>query len=266
MKRYLIFRLHGALASWGDIAVGDIRPSYRYPSKSAVIGLLAAALGVKRDDTDKLSELFKLQFSVRVDAFGVPIEDYHTIQTPSEQAIKQDRGKDYWTRLDEIAAINWRVIQSQSNAEAGAIQSRRTYYCDALYTAAVSEDDNNPITWNKLNSEIVQLNDLIWYLEKPLFNLYLGRKSCPLSLPLEAQIKEGVNCQEAINKAEFKFQEELKLLTKSIETIAYYSEENLPNSQMKLSRRDQPINKSTWQFTDRDEYYVSIKRGNDVPA
>jgi CRISPR system Cascade subunit CasD len=266
MKSYLIFRLHGALASWGDIAVGDIRPSYRYPAKSAVIGLLAAALGIKRDDADKLNELFKLQFSIRVDAFGVPIEDYQTIQTPSEQAIKNDRGKDYWTRLDEIAAINWRVIQSQNNAEAGAIQSRRTYYCDALYTIALSENANNSLAWNKLNPEVTQLNGLLQFLEKPLFNLYLGRKSCPLSLPLEAQIKEGENCQQAIEVAEFNFQEELALLTKSVETIAYYSEENLPDSQMKLSRRDQPVNKSTWQFTDRDEYYVSIKRGHDVSA
>jgi CRISPR system Cascade subunit CasD len=96
--------------------------------------------------------------------------------------------------------------------------------------------------------------------------LYLGRKSCPLSLPLEAQIKTGVNCQQAINRAEFNFQEELTRLTKPVETVAYYSEENLSGSQMKLSRRDQPVNKSTWQFTDRDEYYVSIKRGNDVSA
>ena len=56
MKDYLLFRLHGALASWGDIAVGDIRPSYRYPSKSAVIGLLAAALGVERDEHHKQAE------------------------------------------------------------------------------------------------------------------------------------------------------------------------------------------------------------------
>jgi len=256
MKSYLIFRLHGALASWGDIAVGDIRPSYRYPSKSAVIGLLSAALGIKRDEIDKLSELSKLQFSVRVDAFGVPIEDYHTIQTPSEQAIKQDRGEKYWTRLDEIEAINWRVIQSQSNAEAGAIQSRRTYYCDALYTIAINEAVDTPIAWNNIKPDISQLNDVIGYLEKPLFNLYLGRKSCPLSLPLEAQFREGENCQQAINKAIFMLQSEIEELVKNVNSVAYYSEENLSDCQMKISRRDQPVNKSTWQFTSRDEYVL----------
>ena len=106
MRDYLLFRLHGALASWGDIAVGDIRPSYRHPSKSAVIGLIAAALGVEREKYEKQSELAKLSFSVRIDATGVPIDDYHTVQAPSEQAIKHDRGKNFWTRIDEIEAIN----------------------------------------------------------------------------------------------------------------------------------------------------------------
>jgi len=266
MNSYLIFRLHGVLASWGDIAVGDIRPSYRYPSKSAVIGLLAAALGVKRDKTDELNELFKLQFSVRVDDFGVPIEDYHTIQTPSEQAIKHDRSKDYWTRIDEIEAINWRVIQSQSNAEAGAIQSRRTYYCNAVYTIAVNEDADTPIAWSKIKPGVCKLDDVVGYLEKPTFTLYLGRKSCPLSLPLEAQIRQGESCLETFNGAEFKFEQELGSLISTPRDIAYYSEEKLPNSQMKLSRRDQPVNKSTWQFTDRDEYYLSVAGGRNVSA
>ena len=136
MRDYLLFRLHGALASWGDIAVGDIRPSYRHPSKSAVIGLIAAALGVEREKYEKQSELAKLSFSVRIDATGVPIDDYHTVQAPSEQAIKHDRGKNFWTRIDEIEAIKFRVVGSKSSAEAGAIQSKRTYYCDAVYTDA----------------------------------------------------------------------------------------------------------------------------------
>ena len=70
MNDYLLFRLYGALASWGDIAVGNIRPSYGYPSKSSVIGLIAAALGVKRDKHEKQTELSKLLFSVRI---GFPV-------------------------------------------------------------------------------------------------------------------------------------------------------------------------------------------------
>ena len=250
MREYLVFRLHGALASWGDIAVGDIRPSYRCPSKSAVIGLLAAALGIERQEQIKQAELFKLAFSLRVDSLGYPIEDYHTVQTPSDMSIKNDRAKDYWTRLDEIEAINWRIIQTQSNA--GAIQSRRTYYCDTSYTIALNEQINKMIDWSILG--LTQFSDLINALQNPKLLLYLGRKSCPLSLPLEPQIHTAENFKLALNKASFVFNDELKPILKS-EQHQYYSEEKLDNSQMKLTRRDQPVNKTTWQFSERDEYY-----------
>lgn len=252
MKDYLLFRLHGAMASWGDIAVGDIRPSYRHPSKSAIIGLIAAALGVEREAHEKQSELAKLLFSIRLDAVGVPIEDYHTIQTPSEQAIKYDRAKAYWTRFDEIEAIKMRVISAQSSAEAGAIQSRRTYYCDSVYTVALSENENDKINWQLL--EISELKDLIEFLTKPRFVLYLGRKSCPLGLPLEPQVILAKNCSAAFQQGIFKFTDELELILRQT-TVQYYSEEVPEESKMKIMRRDQPVNRTAWQFTERDEYY-----------
>ena len=255
MNDYLIFRLYGALASWGDIAVGEIRSSHRYPSKSAVIGLLAAALGVKRGEYEKQTELAKLLFSVRVDASGSPIEDYHTIQAPSEQAIKNDRAKPFWTRVDEIEAIKTRVIQSQNNSEAGAIQSRRTYYCDAVYTIALCENEFNRINWPVI--EHSSLRVLSQLLENPKFVLYLGRKSCPLGLPLEPQNIKGGNCIDAFRQSEFSFNTELQLILKQSESIQYYSEEKLKNAHMVLTRRDQPVNRSAWQFSERDEYYFN---------
>jgi CRISPR system Cascade subunit CasD len=50
MMEYLLFRLYGPLASWGEIAVGESRHTATYPGKSALLGLLAAALGIRRDD------------------------------------------------------------------------------------------------------------------------------------------------------------------------------------------------------------------------
>jgi CRISPR system Cascade subunit CasD len=268
MKDYLVFRLYGALASWGDIAVGDIRPSYRQPSKSAVIGLIAAALGVKRDEDVKQAELFKLLFSVRVDVSGTPIEDYHTVQTPYEGTIKNNRvSTTGWTRLDEIEAIKWRVKHDNSDEahkQAGAIQSCRTYNCDALYTVAISENSCDSISWHILNLE--SLHDFVKALQTPKFNLYLGRKSCPLALPLEPQVKWAENFKEALDKTEFYFEKEVEKLIKS--KIAsqkhYYSEEQSSNSQMKISRRDQPVNKQTWQFATRDEYVLLATGENHV--
>lgn len=255
MKDYLIFRLHGALSSWGDIAVGDIRPSYRYPSKSAVIGLLAAALGVERDAYDKQSELAKLMLSVRIDAMGSPIEDYHTVQTPSEQAIKHDRAKECWTRLDEIEAIELRVVRAKKSAEAGAIQSRRAYYCDSVHSIAICENKKARVNWKTLG--VCKLKDLIEFMKKPRFVLYLGRKSCPLGLPLEPQVILAENCRSALQQAKFGFPDELQVMFKQTKSIQYYTQEDIENSQMKLTRRDQPVNRTTWQFTERDEYYFN---------
>jgi len=89
MKNYLLFRLYGPLVSWGDIAVGVNRPSYDHPSKSAIMGLIAAALGIRRDEEEKHRELSELyNFAVAVYSSGTFLRDYHTVQIPSVSAIK----------------------------------------------------------------------------------------------------------------------------------------------------------------------------------
>ena len=57
MREYLMFRLYGPMASWGDIAVGEYRPSFAHPSKSAVMGMLAAAVGLRREEEDKIAAI-----------------------------------------------------------------------------------------------------------------------------------------------------------------------------------------------------------------
>ncbi len=48
MARFLLFQLAGPLASWGEIAIGEDRHSAPYPGRSAVLGILASALGIRR--------------------------------------------------------------------------------------------------------------------------------------------------------------------------------------------------------------------------
>ena len=51
----LLLRLAAPLQSWGIDSKFDIRRTGREPSKSGVIGLICAALGIKRDDEDRKS-------------------------------------------------------------------------------------------------------------------------------------------------------------------------------------------------------------------
>ena len=57
MNAYLVFRLYGPLASWGMPAVGGDRPTAAQPTRSALLGLLAAGLGIKRDKEYALQAL-----------------------------------------------------------------------------------------------------------------------------------------------------------------------------------------------------------------
>ena len=79
----LLFRLYGPLASWGEIAVGESRHSANYPSKSAILGLVGAALGIERGDEAQQTSLQNgYQVAVEVFSTGQLLRDYHTAQVP----------------------------------------------------------------------------------------------------------------------------------------------------------------------------------------
>lgn len=71
----LLIRLAGPLQSWGLDAKFDRRGTERAPTKSGVIGLVAAALGRRRNEN--MDDLNALRFGVRVDREGVLLRDYH---------------------------------------------------------------------------------------------------------------------------------------------------------------------------------------------
>ena len=72
----LLLQLAGPLQSWGSSSRFARRTTEPAPTKSGVIGLLAAALG--RDRTADLSDLSALRFGVRVDQRGTQVRDFQT--------------------------------------------------------------------------------------------------------------------------------------------------------------------------------------------
>ena len=121
-RDYLLFQLYGPMASWGDIAVGEYRPSFERPSKSAILGLLAAALGIKRPNTvESESEHANLeaQHAALTQGYGIAVEcwalsdggrdlpvlggllrDYHTVQRPKAALVSS---RPCYTRRDELS-------------------------------------------------------------------------------------------------------------------------------------------------------------------
>jgi CRISPR system Cascade subunit CasD len=72
----LLMQLAAPVQSWGASARFARRTTEPAPTKSGVIGLLAAAAG--RERTTDLSDLAALRFGVRVDQPGIPLRDYQT--------------------------------------------------------------------------------------------------------------------------------------------------------------------------------------------
>lgn len=73
----LLLRFAAPMQAWGVDSRFDIRKTNREPTKSGVVGLLAAALGLQRDAP--LNELTALRMGVRVDREGVLLRDFHMV-------------------------------------------------------------------------------------------------------------------------------------------------------------------------------------------
>ena len=93
MMATLLLRLAAPLQSWGADSKFEIRKTEREPTKSGVIGLLAAALGLRRDDAAGLQPLCGLRFGVRVDREGALLEDFHTAGNPTPRQVQAARRK-----------------------------------------------------------------------------------------------------------------------------------------------------------------------------
>ena len=72
----LVLRLAGPLQSWGTDSKYNRRSGGTEPSKSGVIGMIAAAMGRSREEP--VDDLARLRFGVRKDQVGTIITDYHT--------------------------------------------------------------------------------------------------------------------------------------------------------------------------------------------
>lgn len=85
----LLLRLAGPLQSWGTESKFDIRKTDRYPSRSGVIGMLASAVGLRRDAD--LSRFADMRFGVRIDSGGELICDLHTVHKDAKTSYLTSR-------------------------------------------------------------------------------------------------------------------------------------------------------------------------------
>lgn len=74
----LLLRFSGPMQSWGVQSRFSMRETGLEPSKSGVLGLICAAIGIPKEDEARLAQLAELRMGVRIDREGVLKVDYHT--------------------------------------------------------------------------------------------------------------------------------------------------------------------------------------------
>ncbi|MEU1622386.1 type I-E CRISPR-associated protein Cas5/CasD [Streptomyces sp. NPDC005722] len=199
----LLIRLAGPIQSWGMASRFAARDTHSRPTKSGVIGLCAAALGLDR--IQPLGELATVQFGIRADHPGTPLRDYHTVGggtyplRPRDLATDHRRAAALETASESVddtttdqanqaaqpfgrhTLHGWygapKSIASDpvsgalvpGNLQRHAMISERWYLADAAFLVGLQHPDPT------------LLNHLAYALEHPKRLLWLGRKSCPPS-------------------------------------------------------------------------------------
>ncbi|MCC6998526.1 MAG: type I-E CRISPR-associated protein Cas5/CasD [Deltaproteobacteria bacterium] len=160
----VLLRLEGPLQSWGTQSRFEIRDTDTEPSKSGVLGLVGAALGMTRDDETRLGELARLRMAVRVDREGTMLRDYHTA------GGGRFRGETYgiWQTADNTAG----------GKVGGTAPTQRYYLAGASFLVGLEGDQ-------ALAQTIADA------LANPVWTPFLGRRSCPAAAPLAAGLVEG---------------------------------------------------------------------------
>lgn len=148
----LLLRFAAPLQAWGSSSKFDIRTTEREPTKSGVIGMIASALGIQRNAENADDELKKLN-EMR---FGVRVE--------KEGKLIKD----------------FHMVRKIENRKMTASYITDRYYLsDAVFLVAIESDDTEFL--KKIESA----------LQRPVYPLFLGRRSCPPTLPVVYGIRDS---------------------------------------------------------------------------
>lgn len=161
----VLLRLEGPMQAWSSQGKLGVRDTEREPTKSGVLGLVGAALGMSREDDATLAALATLRMAVRVDRAGSLLRDFHTTGAGSFRGMKS-------------------YLAYGVNS---CIPTDRYYLQGASFIAALEGD-----------SALIGRIDAA--LRAPRYPLFLGRRSCPPSVPVSLGVVEGT-ARDAVRAA-----------------------------------------------------------------
>jgi CRISPR system Cascade subunit CasD len=170
----LAIYLDAPLQSWGVSSRFQRRGTESAPSKSGVLGLIAAAMGIDKhgpDESERLAPLSACRFSVFPLATGentapvLRLEDFHTV----------GGGYDRDDPVDKL-----RIARKASGGVSTTIVTRRFYLEQARFAALIEGD-----------SGILQKAAAA--LEDPVWGVWFGRKCCLPAAPLLPTLASSIS-------------------------------------------------------------------------
>lgn len=166
MKQYLALKLQGVMQAWGGHTYEDLRHTELTPTRSGILGLLAACLGIDRKDTAGLEALAaSVKIAARSDTYPQHIMDFHTV-------------------------LGARKVNGKPNKY--PVVSRREYLCDAVFTILLEMQPKPAIPRDKLEQAV----------KEPVYTPFLGRRSCPLSRPIYEDKLDAIDFSRAFSMIE----------------------------------------------------------------
>lgn len=230
MPDHLVFTLVSAFGAMGDLAGHERRGTWVWPGRSAILGLLGAALGVRRDDATGFAALEPLRMAVGVHDEGAPMRDYHTIASVPSAVVRRPDSR--------AAALRAAGLRTETTI------TLRDYRVGPLYAVAL---------WG------LPLTPLEEALRRPVFPLYLGRKSCPLAAPPDPRIRAADGPLEALAAARIpgfrwsrgwidgpcSLRPPLRLVASDVDLGGGRSE----------TRNDVPLDRARWHFGPRNVHF-----------
>lgn len=170
MAEYVILTLAAPMGSFGGPAGHERRGSRHWPARSAILGLVGAAMGIRRDDAEGQRSLRAWSCAVSVLSNSQLLHDFHTVQTVPVASIKRPD-----TRRAALAALK---------RSDNATLTRRDYHTDCTFGVTLWGTEGAQAVADALNT--------------PKFTPYLGRKSCPLAAPMAARVVSAETPQAAL--------------------------------------------------------------------
>jgi CRISPR system Cascade subunit CasD len=187
MPRHLLLRLEAPLAAFGGETIDNHGVIRDFPALSMVTGLLANALGWRREDAelhDRLQQ--RLLMGSRRECDARRLRDYQTALL-----FESDQG---WTTLGvpEGRAKSPSYSPQPDGRRALTQQRYRDYHADLVTLVALrlAPPDETPT-----------LDDLARAIDHPARPLFIGRKPCLPSRRLFAGWQQGDNILHVLQKA-----------------------------------------------------------------